>query len=111
VAGDRAQKLLDLDAEMKRLQDEIDAYQSETERLSSALWKLKGELATSEEASASIQRQANADTEKHQRDMQLDCCPFCKSKRKGWQSEIEREFIERAAAMRLTLNDHDQGRE
>jgi tetratricopeptide (TPR) repeat protein len=34
---------------------------------------------------------------KHSENMQLDCCPFCKSKRKGWQEELVEEHKRQVA--------------
>jgi DNA repair exonuclease SbcCD ATPase subunit len=86
---------LDIEAKerlAKAFQDEIDAYKSETLELGQ-----KFNLAGKDEYVAQNNLDnLNLDIEqrqqKHNEALALDCCPFCKTKKKGWQKAIQDEF-------------------
>jgi DNA repair exonuclease SbcCD ATPase subunit len=80
------------EAALAALQQEIDAYGSATEEISGRLFEARRnrdlQAAQREALEKAIQERAAKNTA----DMALECCPFCRSKAKGWKKSIETEF-------------------
>jgi exonuclease SbcC len=81
-------------AKAEALQIEIDAYKSETEELSGKMWHAAGVRSDLENEISRIEKESEQASIKHEADITLDCCPFCKTKKKGWQKEIVTAYEE-----------------